>query len=323
MRPTRARALQPAHACARTDRARFRPRSQGRSTARCPELQAHIERGHRTERLPREPRRAREEDRAEARLRSSARAMSATIADAAFKRGLLPLRLRSLVSCSSHQATLNSRVGDAVPGARGRRRADRPRPASRSHARMRETARDRLGEAGAARAPAPPEARRRRRASAGSRRAAPASARGAPASAGARLDRLSVSRYSRALPRAGRRALPVDQTGVLESTELGVDLPVARRPEEARRSVDGCLDVVARPHAEGQHPENHVPGAAERLHTATGYIFTIYKSERLAVRAARRLGRRSRCRPSGGATSRSPSPERSRAAASCSLMRSS
>ena len=40
---------------------------------------------------------------------------------------------------------------------------------------------------------------------------------------------------------------PGDQPGILQALELGIDLPVARRPEEAGRAVDQGLDLVARP----------------------------------------------------------------------------
>src|SRR5207342_1337023 len=80
------------------------------------------------------------------------------------------------------------------------------------------------------------------------------------------------------LPRARRRARPLDEAGLLEPPELRVDLPVARRPEKARRLVDTGFDVISGADAKGQHSEDDVPGAAQRLHVASGYIATIYVS---------------------------------------------
>jgi hypothetical protein len=49
-----------------------------------------------------------------------------------------------------------------------------------------------------------------------------------------------------------------DQAQLLEPLQLGVDLSVARGPEEPGRDVDQLLDVVAGAPAELEHPEEEV-----------------------------------------------------------------
>ena len=73
--------------------------------AEVPELPTDVEREHRAERLAREARRAREEDRAEARLFQE---LALGIRDGAGRRVTPPASPVPSVSCSSHQATLNS-----------------------------------------------------------------------------------------------------------------------------------------------------------------------------------------------------------------------
>src|SRR5262249_39744680 len=56
--------------------------------------------------------------------------------------------------------------------------------------------------------------------------------------------------------RAVRGVLARDEPFLLEPAQLGIDLAVARRPEEARRAVDGRLDLVARARAEREEAED-------------------------------------------------------------------
>src|SRR5204863_9283192 len=79
-----------------------------------------------------------------------------------------------------------------------------------------------------------------------------------------------------ALPGALRGVGALDQAGILEALQLGVDLAVTRRPEEPGGAVDQLLDLVARARLARQHPENHLCGGAQ-LHYATRYINKIYR----------------------------------------------
>src|SRR5206468_6325041 len=76
---------------------------------------------------------------------------------------------------------------------------------------------------------------------------------------------------------AVRAVLAADESLLLELPQLGIDLPIARRPEEARRAVDGGLDVVA-----GHWPEleqsEHDRSDRRLLHVARRYIVTQYLS---------------------------------------------
>src|SRR5205823_1657701 len=76
-------------------------------------------------------------------------------------------------------------------------------------------------------------------------------------------------------PPAGRPRFALDQPGVGEPAELGVDLAVAGRPEEADRAIDEGLDLVARLRPEGEKPEDDVGGRRE-LHISAWYITSIY-----------------------------------------------
>ena len=72
----------------------------------------------------------------------------------------------------------------------------------------------------------------------------------------------------RPVPESG---LALDQAGVGEAAKLGIDLAVARGPEEAGRLVDELLDVIAAHRPEAEHPEDHVGGGVE-LHLSARYI---------------------------------------------------
>src|SRR5919204_4654806 len=62
---------------------------------------------------------------------------------------------------------------------------------------------------------------------------------------------------------ARRLRSPAHDALILEALELGIDLPVARRPEVARRLVDERLDVVAGALTERDHPEDDAAGRAQ------------------------------------------------------------
>src|SRR5450759_2125927 len=78
-----------------------------------------------------------------------------------------------------------------------------------------------------------------------------------------------------ALPGALRCVLGLDQPRLREALQLGVDLPVAGRPEVAGGQVRELLDVVARVRAQPKNAEDDVGGRAE-LHIAYRYIIKIY-----------------------------------------------
>ena len=69
---------------------------------------------------------------------------------------------------------------------------------------------------------------------------------------------------------------PSIRPAVGELAELGIDLAVARGPEEPRRVVDERLDLVAAHRPEPEHPEDHASGRREGLHIAARYIGAIH-----------------------------------------------
>ena len=80
-------------------------------------------------------------------------------------------------------------------------------------------------------------------------------------------------------PAAGaiRVLLAADEPFGLEPPQLGIDLPVARCPEEPRRAVDDGLDVVAGAGAEREKTEDD-RGDGCLLHLSRRYIAPIYLS---------------------------------------------
>src|SRR5919197_1646978 len=100
--------------------------------------------------------------------------------------------------------------------------------------------------------------------------------------------------------RAAARRLrsPAHEALILQALELGIDLPVARRPEVARRLVDERLDVVAGALAERDHPEDDATGRAQLDgwllgvrygHISERYIVPIYTARTAPLRARRRF----------------------------------
>src|SRR5450759_170171 len=77
------------------------------------------------------------------------------------------------------------------------------------------------------------------------------------------------------MPRAARGVLGPDQPGGGQALELGIDLPVAGRPEVPGRDVRELLDVVARARAQPEGAEDDVGGRA-KLHIAYRYITRMY-----------------------------------------------
>src|SRR3954453_13755091 len=68
-----------------------------------------------------------------------------------------------------------------------------------------------------------------------------------------------------------RARLALDQAVRGEPSQLGIDLPIARGPEEAGGLVDQRLDLVAGHRPPAQHAEDHVGGARE-VHISGRYI---------------------------------------------------
>ncbi len=79
------------------------------------------------------------------------------------------------------------------------------------------------------------------------------------------------------LPGAARGVLGIDQPRLGQSFQLGIDLPVAGRPEVARGDVRELLDVIARVRAQAQDAHNDV-GCRAQLHIAARYIMRMYRS---------------------------------------------
>ena len=79
-----------------------------------------------------------------------------------------------------------------------------------------------------------------------------------------------------AVPGAARRVLRLEQPRPGQALQLGIDLPVAGRPEVAGGQVRELLDVVARVRAQAEDAEDDVGGRAE-LHIAYGYIMRMYR----------------------------------------------
>ena len=92
-----------------------------------------------------------------------------------------------------------------------------------------------------------------------------------------RLAAVLGDRVHGARPLSLRLVGPLDQTPLGQPLQLGIDLAVARRPEEPGRLVDHRLDVVARAGLARDEPENHA-SCRRKLHVSDRYIKPIGKS---------------------------------------------
>src|ERR671911_382747 len=80
------------------------------------------------------------------------------------------------------------------------------------------------------------------------------------------------------LATAARLRAALDQPRLRQLAQLGVDLAVARRPEEASRVVHDRLDLVPGLGPLAKEAEDHVGGAVE-LHITAQYITRIYRAD--------------------------------------------
>ena len=202
--------------------------------AEAPERPAHVERSNGTERLPYEAGRAREEDRAEARFGKVVIPHVRDNCRPALTRPPAPVAKPRFLRLAPGDVELG--VGDAV----SEDELDEGRVVARPGSDLPQIARNcscpirRCRSCSSACSGGSVSAKksfsRLSSRSSGVWAAPPASGRARPSALG---EPVFLS-----LASACGRALPVDQASVLETTELGIDLPVARRPEEARRLVD-------------------------------------------------------------------------------------
>ena len=68
--------------------------------------------------------------------------------------------------------------------------------------------------------------------------------------------------------------LALDEAGLGEPAQLGIDLPVAGGPEQARLLVDDRLDLVAAHPPPAERSEDHIRGVRE-----ASYIVQIYQED--------------------------------------------
>ena len=174
-------------------------------------------------------------------------------------------------------APLGDEVVAGDPEAQRRRRSSSPSPRRPCGLDLAQPRGDRRGGARAlprARSRSPPGRRsRRRRSSAGSRRASPGSRR-RPASQLASASRPAAVRLKTVALAGARRGRPRRSIRPASASrlQLGVDLAVARGPEEARRVVDELLDLIAATSAAGRASR----GSRRRSGSAP-YIGQIYQ----------------------------------------------
>src|SRR5262249_1112427 len=74
---------------------------------------------------------------------------------------------------------------------------------------------------------------------------------------------LSSELVDLALPGPLGGVASLDQPGLLQPLQLGVDLAVARGPEEAGRFVDQLLGLIAGPRPRCQHSDDHFARCAQ------------------------------------------------------------